>query len=538
MLEEHHGIVRSDRRAQQPRGVERRRGDHHPNAGRVREEHLSGLAVVDRATGQVAAARDAHDERALEAVRGAPAQVRHLVPELVHRRPDVVEELDLDHRLETSSRQAHRAADDVGFGEGRVVDARRAERALQAVGHLEDAALALDLVERTLARAVGDVLAEDDDRRVAAHLFMKGAVDVVEHRLLARLLEARVGLGVERLRGRVDVGRVDPQRRAPGLGLRRGERAVRGVVDLGVDLLLELLELLGRQHVVRHERVGEREQRVAPQLVGDLRFGPVELLVVGERVRVRPDDPGVDERDAPTSAAVLDGLAHRGVARDRVAAVDLPDREVREARDELRDRAAGRLHLDGDRDRVAVVLDDEHDRQRQVAGRVHRLPELALRGRAVSGRHVDDLVVFEAVRARLELVDEGVAVSGLGAADRLEELRAGRRRRRDDVEPRVAPVRRHLPAARARVVGRADRLEQHVVGRHAELEAERPVAIVRVEPVVGRAQGETGCRQDCFVARAADLEEDLILALELDLFVVDTARRIHGAVDRDELFRA
>ena len=51
-----------------------------------------------------------------------------------------------------------------------------------------------------------------------------------------------------------------------------------------------------------------------------------------------------------------------------------------------------------------------------------------------------------------------------------------------------APVARHLPAARRGVVGRADRLHQHLGRRDAERERERAVAVVREEPVVAGAQ--------------------------------------------------
>ncbi len=95
-----------------------------------------------------------------------------LVAHLVHGGPDVVEELDLDDGLEAADGHADGAADDVGLGERRVPDAVGAELGLQAGGELEDAALALDLAgaEGLVAGGVGDVFAEDDDARVAAHL--------------------------------------------------------------------------------------------------------------------------------------------------------------------------------------------------------------------------------------------------------------------------------------------------------------------------------------------------------------------------------
>ena len=68
-----------------------------------------------------------------------------LVADLVHGGPDVVEELDFDHRLHAAHGIADGAADDVGLGQRRVEDAVGAELGLQAGGELEDAALAFDL---------------------------------------------------------------------------------------------------------------------------------------------------------------------------------------------------------------------------------------------------------------------------------------------------------------------------------------------------------------------------------------------------------
>ena len=99
----------------------------------------------------------------------------------------------------------------------------------------------------------------------------------------------------------------------------------------------------------------------------------------------------------------------------------------------------------------------------------------------------------------------------------------------------VAPVRRHLPAAGRRVVLRADGGEQHLERRDAELQAERAVAVVRKEPVVGRLERQAGGHQHRFVAGAADLEEDLALTLELNFLVVKLARQQHAAIGGEQL---
>ena len=82
---------------------------------------------------------------------------------------------------------------------------------------------------------------------------------------------------------------------------------------------------------------------------------------------------------------------------------------------------------------------------------------------------------------------------------------------------------RHLPAARGRVVGGADGLEQHVLGRHAECECERAVAVVGEEPVVTGPQVAREAEQQCFVTRARYLEERAVLLTQRDLAVVEAA---------------
>ena len=128
VLEEQHRIVAADRGAQQARGVLGVRRECDADARAVREDALARLAVIRCAAAQIAADRHADDDRARERVVRAIPQHRQLVADLHHRRPDVVEELDLDDRLEAARRHADGAADDVGFGERRVEDASRCRR--------------------------------------------------------------------------------------------------------------------------------------------------------------------------------------------------------------------------------------------------------------------------------------------------------------------------------------------------------------------------------------------------------------------------
>ena len=125
--------------------------------------------------------------------------------------------------------------------------------------------------------------------------------------------------------------------------------------------------------------------------------------------------------------------------------------------------------------------------------------------------------------------------AGLGAADCLQNLRAGGRGLRDDVQPVVGPVRRHLSAAGTRIVGGAHGLQQHFVGGGAQGEDEGAVPIIRIEPVVSGLEAEAGSYADGLVAGAGDLEKDLLLAFEQDFAVVDTAGRVHRPIRINEL---
>src|SRR5271157_553400 len=91
-------------------------------------------------------------------------------------------------------------------------------------------------------------------------------------------------------------------------------------------------------------------------------------------------------------------------------------------------------------------------------------------------------------------------------------------------------MRRHLPAATGRVVLGSHGSEQHLVWRRADLKTKGSVAVVRIKPVISRLQVEGHRYTNAFVPYPIDLEESAILSLELDLFVINAARRVHGSV--------
>src|SRR6266511_1562123 len=440
VLEEQHGIVAADRGAQQPVGIQGGARADHAQARDRGEHYRPGLGMVDRSALEVAAVGDAHHGRAAEGVARTPAQGRELVAKLVVGGPDVVEELDLHHGLETTRREPDRPADDAGLGERRVVDALAPQRALQAPRHLEHAALPLHVLEVPLAADVGHVLAEHENAPVARHLVLEAAVQEIDHRRgIAR--ELRVVLGVELLGRGVDVRRVDVEQRGLWFRLRGGERHVGRDADLLVHVPPDRLELRLGGDSLGDQPFGKRDEAIPLRLLLPLRGRLVQHLVIRERVRVGSDHLGVHERGAAALAAMLCRAQQHVVGGDGVAAVHFLDQQVGEVAHQLRHRAAGRLNLDRHRDRVLVVLDEEQHRQLQVAGGIQGLPELAFAGRAVPRGDVDQLVALD--RLVGDAGDAVVAQPRLGAAHRLEQLRARGARLADDVERLVPPVGGH-----------------------------------------------------------------------------------------------
>src|SRR4029078_1737130 len=95
---------------------------HHPQSGNVGKNTLAALRVVDGPAGKVAADGHADDAGRGERVVRAPADQRQLATQLHHGGPDVVKELDLDHRLQSALGHAGSAAHNVSFSDRRVAE--------------------------------------------------------------------------------------------------------------------------------------------------------------------------------------------------------------------------------------------------------------------------------------------------------------------------------------------------------------------------------------------------------------------------------
>ena len=98
-----------------------------------------------------------------------------------------------------------------------------------------------------------------------------------------------------------------------------------------------------------------------------------------------------------------------------------------------------------------------------------------------------------------------------------------------------APVRRHLPPTRLRVIRRAHCHQQHLVRRRPQSQAQRAIAIVGIKPVVARLQGKARRHANRLMARPGNLEEDFLLALEQDLPVVHPPGGVHDPVGLNQL---
>src|SRR6266705_753444 len=139
------------------------------------------------------------------------------------------------------------------------------------------------------------------------------------------------------------------------------------------------------------------------------------------------------ERRPAILATIIDRPPHHGDGLNQIGPVALLAVKIWKTFDEPRNVAPGSLHFEGNADRVPVVFAQEHNRQFQIAGGVERFPKLAFAGRAVAKGNVDNFIVPKSLDAAFQLLDELDPVTGFRASDRLQKLRAGRRRLRDDV---------------------------------------------------------------------------------------------------------
>ncbi len=332
MFQKHYRIVAANGRPQKAVGIESVRGEANAQSRNVREDAFTALRVIDRASREVAADRHAYYRRAGEISIGTPANGCQLVAELLHRGPDIVEELDFHHRLDPARGHADRAADNVGLGQGRVEDTVAAEFHLQAGCQLEDAAFAFDLLflQILLAAAVRNIFAENHDPAVAPHLIFQADGDEVGHGLVAAF---QPGL---RLHGHgIEIFGINIPIDAVG-GRQRGLfSAVRGVLKFFIHRLLELVEAVLVENAFADQEHLHARDGVFFRVFFALGFGTVEALIVRQRVRIRTNHMRVHHGRPFAGAAIFHRAFYRGVAGNGVGAVAFFDQQVGKAAHQL-----------------------------------------------------------------------------------------------------------------------------------------------------------------------------------------------------------
>ena len=113
--------------------------------------------------------RSAKDDRDLHLAARHVWRLRRRIDELVHCLHGEIERHELDDRLEASERGADAEPRKTVLGDRRVDDAPRAEFLQQALGHLVGALI------------FGDLLADDEHVRIAAHFLGHGVAQRLAH---------------------------------------------------------------------------------------------------------------------------------------------------------------------------------------------------------------------------------------------------------------------------------------------------------------------------------------------------------------------
>src|SRR5579872_6095071 len=99
----------------------------------MREDAFTTLRVVNRAASKVSADGNSNDAWRRKSIVGAPADQRQLVAQLHHGGPDVIEELNLHHRLQPARSHTNRASDDIRLSQRRIENPVAAKVTLQTV---------------------------------------------------------------------------------------------------------------------------------------------------------------------------------------------------------------------------------------------------------------------------------------------------------------------------------------------------------------------------------------------------------------------
>ena len=122
------------------------------------------------------------------------------------------------------------------------------------------------------------------------------------------------------------------------------------------------------QNILAYQKHLQTSYRVALCVFVALGVRTVEPLVIGKRMRIRPRHVSVHHRWAVAGTNVIHGAFACRVGSYYVSAITFFQQQVGEIADQLRNASARGLHFHRNRDRIAVVFNQEQDRQLEIAG--------------------------------------------------------------------------------------------------------------------------------------------------------------------------
>ncbi len=184
VLEEHDQIVVADGAEQEPLGVGGGRGHDALDAGHVGEDRVVAAGVLAGGA-DPGADHGADHQRALGLAAEHVAQLGALVEDLVHAAAEEVDEHQLGDWAQAGGRGADGGADEAGLGDRGVQHPIAPELLDEPFGDAHHPAPGVVVAEVIDRGPAGDVLAEEDDRRVFAHGDAQRLVDGLLIRHLA-----------------------------------------------------------------------------------------------------------------------------------------------------------------------------------------------------------------------------------------------------------------------------------------------------------------------------------------------------------------
>src|SRR6185437_15808432 len=109
-------------------------------------------------------------------------------------------------------------------------------------------------------------------------------------------------------------------------------------------------------------------------------------------MRIRPDNGSMHQRRTMPASDIIGGLGQHAVRSDEVRSIHFHAEEIRKALEQTRDIAARGLTFDRNRNRVAVILNKNQQRQLVEASDVHGLPELTFTRSAFASGYQGDFI--------------------------------------------------------------------------------------------------------------------------------------------------